>query len=80
VTYRLSAWADTAARGTLRLGVKNFGSAPKYATVQAGGYQQLSVDFTPDEGISTATISCEKLSGDGDSFFDDIAVTPMDSH
>jgi hypothetical protein len=48
--------------------------------VQAGGYQQLSVDFTPDEGISTATISCEKLSGDGDSFFDDIAVTPMDSH
>jgi beta-glucanase (GH16 family) len=76
-TYRLSAWADTTEHGTLRLGVKNFGGAAKSVTTATGGYQQLSIDFTPIDGISTATISCEKTSGDGDSFFDDVAVAPV---
>ena len=78
--YRLSGWADTAGHGTLRLGVKNFGGAANYSTATAGGYQQLSVDFTTSDKISTATISCEKISGDGDSFFDDITVTPADEN
>jgi len=78
--YRLSAWADTAGHGTLRMGVKNFGSTAKYSTATTAGYQQLSVDFTTGDKIGTATISCEKISGDGDSFFDDITVTPVDEH
>jgi beta-glucanase (GH16 family) len=76
-TYRLSAWVDTAGHGEVRLRVKNFGGPVKSVTQSAAGYQQLSLDFTPSDGISTATIFCEKTSGNGDCFVDDVTVTPV---
>lgn len=76
-TYTVSAWADAADGGEVRLGVKYFGGDEVWTADTARGYRQISVEFTTGQRNSTATVYCAKQSGPQNAYLDDLQVTAL---
>ncbi|MWV43964.1 hypothetical protein GRF59_09990 [Paenibacillus sp. HJL G12] len=74
-TYTLKGYAKTAdGSQPIRIGVKNYGGAEKYAAISTTSYSQGEVTFTTGSSNMTATIYVYKPSGSAAAYGDDIEL------
>ncbi len=78
-TYTLTAWADAADRGEVRLGVKYFGGDEVWTTDTVSGYRKISMQFTTGQHNSTATVYCSKVSAAQMAYIDDLEISAAGS-
>jgi hypothetical protein len=78
-TYVLSAWADAADGGEVRLGAKYFGSQDVWTSDMDRGYRQISLKFATGAHNTTATVYCSKVSGVNSAYFDDLQIAPTNN-
>jgi sialate O-acetylesterase len=75
--YTLVGWAKVEARGEeVRIGVRDFGGLETWTVTTTTVYSRASITFATGAENTQATVFCQKASGGGGAFCDDVDLTP----